>query len=91
MLREFQVRSYGCLQDVRLMLTPLHALIGPNDSGKSTMLGAIRAVCRAAGRQPFPDVRFSRSAPGLELRGWSAEGDEYTLSRAENGLLSRIT
>lgn len=89
MLREFQVRNYGCLQEARLMLTPLHALIGPNDSGKSTMLSAIRAACRAAGRQPFPDVRFNRSVPGLELRAWSAEGDEYTLLLTEKGLQER--
>lgn len=87
MLREFQVRNYGCLQEARLMLTPLHALIGPNDSGKSTMLSAIRAACRAAGRQPFPDVRLKRSMPSLELQAWSAEGDVYTLSRAGQGHL----
>jgi ABC-type branched-subunit amino acid transport system ATPase component len=40
-LTDLHVRSFGCLKDVKLKLTPLHALIGPNDSGKSTLLRAI--------------------------------------------------
>jgi predicted ATPase len=42
----------GCVRDVTLALTPLHALIGPNDSGKSTLLQALRAG--AAGPWMWP-------------------------------------
>jgi len=32
-----RIESFGCLRDTQLELTRLHALIGPNDSGKSTV------------------------------------------------------
>ncbi|HEY2027665.1 MAG TPA: AAA family ATPase [Myxococcales bacterium] len=41
MITEFHAKDYGPLKDVHCMLTPLHAFIGPNDSGKSTLLRAI--------------------------------------------------
>jgi predicted ATPase len=37
-----RVESYRCIRSVDLHLTPLHALIGPNDSGKSSLLRAIQ-------------------------------------------------
>lgn len=36
-----RVESYRCIKAADLHLTPLHALIGPNDSGKSSLLRAI--------------------------------------------------
>jgi predicted ATPase len=39
---------YGCLQNVSVHLTPLHAFIGPNDSGKSTILRAVRTAVQLA-------------------------------------------
>src|SRR5262245_49521413 len=38
MLRYVHVRHYGCLRDVRVDLGPLTVLVGPNASGKSTLL-----------------------------------------------------
>ncbi len=29
-LRKIEISNYGCLRDVKLELTPSHALIGPN-------------------------------------------------------------
>jgi predicted ATPase len=52
-LTDFHVRDFGCLKDVKLKLTPLHALIGPNDSGKSTLL---RAVGTLASRNVPPNT-----------------------------------
>jgi hypothetical protein len=40
-----RIQNFGCARDVTLELTRLHALIGPNDSGKSTVLAAIRTAC----------------------------------------------
>jgi predicted ATPase len=37
-----RIKRFGCIQDVELKLSPLHAFIGPNDSGKSTILRAAR-------------------------------------------------
>ena len=47
-IRDVHIRNYGCLKDVKLGLTPLHAFIGPNDSGKSTILMALRTLTTVA-------------------------------------------
>jgi predicted ATPase len=39
-----RIENFGCVRDARLELTRLHALIGPNDSGKSTVLAALRTA-----------------------------------------------
>src|SRR5689334_20756323 len=36
-----RVENFRCIRSVDLHLTPLHALIGPNDSGKSSLLRAL--------------------------------------------------
>jgi predicted ATPase len=46
MITHFRVRNYKALRDVSLALTPIHVLIGPNDSGKTSLLEAMRALCR---------------------------------------------
>lgn len=43
-IQRFTARNYGCLRDVTVQLTPLHAFIGPNDSGKSTLLKAVKGL-----------------------------------------------
>ena len=49
-IRAFHAKNYGCLRDVHVTLgTRLHAFVGPNDSGKSTLLRGIRAVLQFAG------------------------------------------
>jgi len=48
MIRTFFARNYGCLVDVTASLTPIHAFIGPNDSGKSTLLRGMRTVLQLA-------------------------------------------
>jgi predicted ATPase len=42
-IERIKIENFGCIQQVEFSLCPLHALIGPNDSGKSTLLRAIRA------------------------------------------------
>jgi len=42
------IENFQCIQSLELKLTPLHALIGPNDSGKSTILKAIRIMMALA-------------------------------------------
>jgi AAA15 family ATPase/GTPase len=43
MLSYFRVENYKCLERVELPLTPMHVLIGPNDSGKTSVLEAMLA------------------------------------------------
>jgi energy-coupling factor transporter ATP-binding protein EcfA2 len=47
MIDDFHVCNYKALRDVSLKLTPMHALIGPNDSGKTSILEAVAALCRS--------------------------------------------
>ncbi len=47
MITKFQVRNFKALRDVTLDLTPVHVLIGPNDTGKTSILQAIEALCRS--------------------------------------------
>ncbi|HOM52570.1 MAG TPA: AAA family ATPase [Phycisphaerae bacterium] len=47
MISQFRVRNYKALRDVTLDLTPVHVLIGPNDSGKTSMMEALAALCRS--------------------------------------------
>jgi predicted ATPase len=44
MITFFQVRNFKALRDVSLQLTPIHVLIGPNDSGKTSIFEAITAL-----------------------------------------------
>jgi predicted ATPase len=44
-ITNLKVSGWRCLKDATLALSPLHALIGPNDSGKSTLLEALHRVC----------------------------------------------
>ena len=47
MITRFRVQNYKALRDVTLDLTPIHVLIGPNDTGKTSILEAIAALCRS--------------------------------------------
>jgi len=49
MINRVQVKNFKALRDVSLELTPIHALIGPNDSGKSSILQALFAIVHSAG------------------------------------------
>lgn len=46
MIKTFRVQNYKALCDVTLELTPIHVLIGPNDSGKTSLMEALRAYSR---------------------------------------------
>jgi ABC-type branched-subunit amino acid transport system ATPase component len=47
MITQFHVQNYKALKDVTLDLTPIHVLIGPNDSGKTSLIEALAALCRS--------------------------------------------
>jgi energy-coupling factor transporter ATP-binding protein EcfA2 len=47
-VERLRIQNYGCIQDLTLAPTPIHALIGPNDSGKSTVLMAARTLTTLA-------------------------------------------
>jgi predicted ATPase len=47
MIKQFRIQNYKALRDVAIDLTPVHVLIGLNDSGKTSILEAIAALCRS--------------------------------------------
>ncbi|MEW6250281.1 MAG: AAA family ATPase [Planctomycetota bacterium] len=55
MIEELRVQNYKALRDVTLKLTPVHVLIGPNDSGKTSILEALAALCRSVDHS-LPDA-----------------------------------
>lgn len=48
MIKIFRAKDYGCLTGIEAHLTPVHAFIGPNDSGKSTILRGLRTISHLA-------------------------------------------
>jgi hypothetical protein len=51
LIKRFRVQNYKALRDVTLELTPIHVLIGPNDSGKTSLLEAMAALIEATRAQ----------------------------------------
>jgi ABC-type uncharacterized transport system ATPase subunit len=47
-IKHLDVLDFGCIKRLSMPLTPLHALIGPNDAGKTTILRALRTVTLGA-------------------------------------------
>lgn len=52
MISNVQIRDFRCIREVDVKLTPLHAFIGPNDSGKSTLLRAVAAMATSLTHSP---------------------------------------
>ena len=72
MLTKFKAQNYGCLKNVEVDLAPVHAFIGPNDSGKSTILHAVRTLGQfAAGKfDAHPSLKWTPFDPRFgENRG----------------------
>lgn len=59
MIKQFHVENFKALRDVTVDLTPFHVLIGPNDSGKTSILQAIAGLLRTV------DEDNHRWFPGL--------------------------
>lgn len=60
MITRFRVQNYKALRDVILELTPMHVLIGPNDSGKTSLLEAIAALSRSVSVENIADAFHGR-------------------------------
>ena len=47
MIKKLRVKNFKALRDIEIELTPIHVLIGPNDSGKTSILEVLAALCRS--------------------------------------------
>ena len=72
MITRFQVQNYKALRDVTLELTRMHVLIGPNDTGKTSILEAVAALCRSVDH-PLAQA-FTGSWEGSQLV-WRGQRD----------------
>jgi predicted ATPase len=71
MITKLRVQNFKCLRDVTLGLGPLTVLIGPNDSGKSSLLDALYLLCRTT---TTPDLwSVFQGATSLENLRWRRE------------------
>lgn len=73
MLNRLHVRNYKCLRNVSVDLTPLTVLVGPNDSGKTSLLESLQLFGEVSGRWVgnHDDAVFSgpRAWPRVAWRG----------------------
>jgi predicted ATPase len=97
MIKTFRARDYGCLLDVTASLTPLHAFIGPNDSGKSTLLRWMRTASAARLVRFDPDaLRKPSGQPGVQSgdlmdeRGFGLPGVYFALRSHGDDVFSSI-
>ena len=80
MITRFRAQNYKALHDVTLDLTPLHVLIGPNDSGKTSILEALATLCRSVDHE-LPES-FVGSWQGADLV-WKGDIDQLVGLEAE--------
>ena len=94
MIEKVTLQNYKCLRDVTLKLSPFTVLIGPNDSGKSSLLDAIGVVGRASSTMlvggSTRETLVWRASRDLVMR-WVLSGSsaghsyEYTLTLPVEG------
>ncbi len=77
MITRFRVKNYKALRDVELNLTPIHVLIGPNDTGKTSLLEAIGALCRSV------DVPLAEAFTGR----WEGRELVWSAAQKEDGVI----
>ena len=63
MISHFSVKNYKCLADVSLPLTPIHVLIGQNDTGKTSLFEAIQAGAKLVATPALADNPVALFAP----------------------------
>jgi predicted ATPase len=69
-ITHFEAKAYGPIKHATCELSPVHAFIGPNDSGKSSLLRAlVTAVNSAVGKAP----QYLIGAPELSIASGSTK------------------
>lgn len=72
MIKRLRVKNFKVLRDIEVELTPIHVLIGPNDSGKTSILDVLAALFRSVDHQL--NQAFLGSWKGKELV-WNGHPD----------------
>src|ERR1700687_566576 len=82
MLTNVSIQNFRCLKSVNVPVRPLTILIGPNDSGKSTFLTALKYLADQSGFSDTDHWRLERNTPATIL-GRSARGNFAISSHPE--------
>jgi predicted ATPase len=80
MIERLRVKNFKALRDIEIELTPVHVLIGPNDSGKTSILDALAALCRSVDHDLTQ--AFLGSWKGAELV-WAGHAQEAVDIKAD--------
>jgi len=77
MISRLEIQNYKALKNVALDLTPIHVLIGPNDSGKTSILEALQILSAVTsngrkenpilGREPRELYSFGQDSNAIEF------------------------
>ncbi len=71
-LEKVHIKNFLSLRDVELPLKPLTVLVGPNASGKSNILNALRLLNKVITAEELPPVEF------IQDRLWAGEANQIT-------------
>ncbi len=86
MISRFRVKNYKALKDIDIPLTPIHVIIGQNDSGKTSLLEAILAFCQSSEPQSILPGTFVGNWVGKQLVSFNAPESVIELSAQLEGL-----
>ena len=95
MIKHVHIQNFKALRDVSLELTPMHLLIGPNDSGKTSILQALAVLCEFGGQgllSQLPGMgdwyqRSWRGEGGVVISATVGDADgEYTITVSQGGV-----
>ncbi|MCA9220830.1 MAG: AAA family ATPase, partial [Planctomycetales bacterium] len=78
MITRVDIKNFKAIESASVELTPIHLLIGPNDSGKTSVLEAIAAICRSVDHDATNS--FLGRWQGRELVHSSAEKPEVEIA-----------
>ncbi len=80
--QKIEFENFGPIKKASLEMTPLHALIGPNDSGKTTPLKGIRFIANMGQNRRFdPDDAFGNPKSVIQ-----ATADTFWVKYTSGGL-----
>jgi hypothetical protein len=84
MLTYFRAENFKCLERVEIPLTPIHVLIGQNDSGKTSVLEAMRTYMQSIGSDRPVHETLPQPWKGRELVFHGAAHDAHILLTAKD-------
>jgi energy-coupling factor transporter ATP-binding protein EcfA2 len=69
-ITSIRFRNYKAFRDYSISLNPFNVLVGPNNAGKSTVLGAIRILSEGIRRARSKSSDLMEDAKGHQVRGY---------------------